>query len=202
MTPISRIVDSTRVSSDSDPIFPSNSILIKWHPTSSAVSQTDSNHTMIIPGGVFLSWLVNLSTEEINGFVVKGLVPTFLLSIHLSASSVLDQISSLPHMSSIALNPHPRLLADSHCPSQSPITPSQLAKFASMFLECLMSVFISWTQGWSDDSVEYFSSLTYFDHFKQMEASDRIEILKQHKSLSLRLNNTIKIYNGLCNSPC
>ena len=76
MTPISRIVNSSRVSSDFDPYLPYGSILIKWRPVSpmTGVELWETNQTTLIPGSVFVSWLVSVSTEEIRGFIVTGLV--------------------------------------------------------------------------------------------------------------------------------
>jgi hypothetical protein len=79
MLPISRIVNSSRVSSASDPSLSSDSILIKWRRVS-AVSGTgsweasSSSHTIVsIPaGGVLVSWLVSLLSDEIKGFIIKG----------------------------------------------------------------------------------------------------------------------------------
>ena len=53
-----------------------------------------SNHT-IIPGGIFVSWLVSLASEEIKAFIVKGLSDWLLLRL-LTASSLLpsDPLSS------------------------------------------------------------------------------------------------------------
>jgi hypothetical protein len=77
MFPISRIVNSSRVSSASDPPLSSNSILIKWRPVSvvSGIGSWEPNsHTILsIPaGGVLVSWLVSLLSEEIKGFIAKG----------------------------------------------------------------------------------------------------------------------------------
>jgi hypothetical protein len=75
MTPISYIVNSSRVSSDSDPPLSSDSILIKWRPVSAAlgIGSWESSHMILnIPGGVFVSWLVSLSSGVIMGFIVQG----------------------------------------------------------------------------------------------------------------------------------
>ena len=78
MTPISRIVVSSRVSSDSDSQISSDSILIKWRPVTAAAgmgsweSNGSGNHTITISGGVLVFWLVSLSSEEIVGFVIQG----------------------------------------------------------------------------------------------------------------------------------
>jgi hypothetical protein len=77
MIPISRIVNSSRVSSASDPPLSSGSILIKWRPVSAVSgigSWEPSSHTILnIPaGGVLVLWLVSLLSEEIKGFIVKG----------------------------------------------------------------------------------------------------------------------------------
>jgi DNA-binding beta-propeller fold protein YncE len=77
MLPISGIVDSSQVSSASDPPLSSDSILIKWRPVSAVSgigSWEPSSHTLLsIPaGGVLVSWLVSLLSEEIKGFIIKG----------------------------------------------------------------------------------------------------------------------------------
>jgi DNA-binding beta-propeller fold protein YncE len=82
MLPISRIVNSSRVSSASDPPLSSDSILIKWRPVSAVSgigswepsSSSGSRHRILsIPGGgVLVSWLVSLLSEEIKGFIIKG----------------------------------------------------------------------------------------------------------------------------------
>jgi hypothetical protein len=81
MLPISRIVNSSRVSSASDPPLSSDSILIKWRPVSAVSgigswepSSSSSSHTILsIPGGgVLVSWLVSLLGDQIKGFIVKG----------------------------------------------------------------------------------------------------------------------------------
>jgi hypothetical protein len=85
MFPISRVVHSTEVSSASDPSLSSDSILIKWRPVSAVSgigSWEPSSHTILkIPaGGVLVSWLVSLLSDEIKGFIVKG---EFLSSLFL-----------------------------------------------------------------------------------------------------------------------
>jgi hypothetical protein len=85
MFPISRIVNSSQVSSAFDPFLSSNSILIKWRPVSAVSgigSWEPSSHTILsIPaGGVLVSWLVSLLSEQIKGFIVKGECYSFLLS--------------------------------------------------------------------------------------------------------------------------
>jgi hypothetical protein len=77
MLPISRIVNASRVSSNSDPRLSSDSILIKWRSVSAVLgigSWEPSSHTILsIPaGGVLVSWLVSLLSEEIKGFIIKG----------------------------------------------------------------------------------------------------------------------------------
>lgn len=75
MIPISQLVDSDRVSSDSDPVLSADSILIKWRPAQQQggiESWECGNHTIISPVGYFVSWLVSLSSEEIVGFIVQG----------------------------------------------------------------------------------------------------------------------------------
>ena len=107
MTPLSRVVDSSRVSSDSDPPLSSDSILIKWRRIAAMAMAggeeeigswtNDNNHQIIItPGGVavavFVSWLVSVSSEKIMGFVLQGqTVPSYSLTHVLSSS---DAISS------------------------------------------------------------------------------------------------------------
>jgi hypothetical protein len=90
-------VNATEVSSASDPPLSSDSILIKWRPVSAVSgigSWEPSSHTILsIPaGGVLVSWLVSLLSEEIKGFIVKGEFDslfcffcsvTFLLLLHL-----------------------------------------------------------------------------------------------------------------------
>jgi hypothetical protein len=77
MLPISRIVNSTEFSLTSDPTLSSDSILIKWRPVSAVSgigSWKPSSHTILsIPsGGVLVSWLVSLLSDEIKGLIVKG----------------------------------------------------------------------------------------------------------------------------------
>jgi hypothetical protein len=85
MIPISHIVNSSRVSLDSDPPLSSESILIKWRPVKvSGIGSWDTNSYTIltIPGGVFLSWLVSLSSEEIRGFIIEGLYSSSPFFLH------------------------------------------------------------------------------------------------------------------------
>ena len=76
MIPISRLVNSSQVFSESHSL-PSGWILIKWRTVSavSGIGSWDTNSHMIftLPGGIFVSWLVRLSSEEIIGFIIKGL---------------------------------------------------------------------------------------------------------------------------------
>lgn len=76
MIPISRLVNSSQVFSESHSL-PSGWILIKWRTVSavSGIGSWDTNSHMIftLPGGIFVSWLVRLSSEEIMGFLIKGL---------------------------------------------------------------------------------------------------------------------------------
>ena len=92
--PISRVVNASRVSSDSDPSLPLHAILVKLHPVSEEIERFGSwdsgNYTVITPGGVIVSWLVSLSSEDIMGFIVQGIL-AFLISI---TRSSLDLISS------------------------------------------------------------------------------------------------------------
>jgi hypothetical protein len=111
MIPISGVVDAALVSSASDPPLSSDSILIKWRPvTAAGIGSWDNgggNHTIIMTpggGGVLVSWLVSLLSEEIKGFIVQGLSlsslsflsvsppPSFLLSSFTMSSS--DPVSS------------------------------------------------------------------------------------------------------------
>jgi DNA-binding beta-propeller fold protein YncE len=77
MIPISRVVNASLVSSASDPPLSSDSILIKWRPvTTAGIGSWDNggNHIMTPGGGgVLVSWLVSLLSEEIKGFIVQGL---------------------------------------------------------------------------------------------------------------------------------
>jgi hypothetical protein len=170
---ISRIVNSSQVSSASDPPLSSDSILIKWRPVS-AVSGTGSwepsigigirSHTILsIPaGGVLVSWLVSLLSDEIKGFIVEGLSSSPLYFFPSSLTIwllVLVQIPCPPPISStsLILPTHPRrllllLLEDSlsrilasRSPSL-PTRPSQLGHFGSIFLECQTSACISSTR--------------------------------------------------------
>ena len=101
MIPISRVVDASLVSSASDPPLSSDSILIKWRPVTAAagIGSWDNgggNHTIIMTpggGGVLVSWLVSLLSEEIKGFILQGLsVPSVSLSL-----SVFPSSPSFPH---------------------------------------------------------------------------------------------------------
>jgi hypothetical protein len=80
MIPISRVVNASLVSSASDPPLSSDSILIKWRPVTAAAGigswDNGGNHTIIMTpggGGVLVSWLVSLLSEEIKGFILQGL---------------------------------------------------------------------------------------------------------------------------------
>lgn len=76
MIPTSQIVDSSLVSSASDPSLSSDSILLKWRSVRAGGgfgSWCSSEQTIIIPGGHFMSWLVSLSSEEIQGFIIQSL---------------------------------------------------------------------------------------------------------------------------------
>jgi hypothetical protein len=84
MIPISRVVNASLVSSASDPPLSSDSIFVKWHPVTTAAAGIGSwdngggNHTIIMTpggGGVLVSWLVSLLSEEIKGFILQGLSP-------------------------------------------------------------------------------------------------------------------------------
>ena len=77
MTPISRIVSSPLISSDVTSQLSPDSILIKWRPLTAAGEvdigswSSSNNHTIIVPGGVLVSWLVSVSSEEIMGFIIE-----------------------------------------------------------------------------------------------------------------------------------
>jgi hypothetical protein len=80
MIPISRVVNASLVSSAFDPALSSDSILIKWRPvTAAGIGSWDNgggNHTIIMTlggGGVLVSWLVSLLSEDIMGFILQGL---------------------------------------------------------------------------------------------------------------------------------
>jgi hypothetical protein len=115
MVPISGLVNAAEVSSASDPPLSSDSILIKWRPVSAVSgigSWEPSNHTILsIPvGGVLVSWLVSLLSEEIKGFVVKSecdLCSCFLSFPHhctlLSSLLLVPQIPCPPPISSTSL---------------------------------------------------------------------------------------------------
>jgi hypothetical protein len=153
MLPISRIVNSSRVSSASEPPLSCDSILIKWRLVS-AVSGIGSwkpiSHTILsIPaGGVLVSWLVSLLSEEIKGFIVKGERDSLLCSLTMfffpSSLLVLQIPCPLPitSTSSNILTPPPPL-----CLSPSlPTRPSRLEPLESIFPECPTSVSISSTR--------------------------------------------------------
>jgi DNA-binding beta-propeller fold protein YncE len=147
MIPISRVIDSSRVSSDSDPPLSSDSILVKWRPVMASGIGSWQNHT-IIPGGLFLSWLVSLLSEEIIGFIVRG--QWFLFAL----PQILQILSPQP-ISFISSNIHhrplhedlPSLTLASPCPSL-PTRPSRLGQLVSMFLGSLTSVSTSSTPDW------------------------------------------------------
>jgi hypothetical protein len=71
LAPLSMVVNSSLVSSLSDPPLSPGDILIKWRPVTESAIGSWQNQT-IIPGSRLLSWLVSMSTMEITGFVVKG----------------------------------------------------------------------------------------------------------------------------------
>jgi hypothetical protein len=156
MFPISRIVNSSRVSSAFDPPLPSDSILIKWRPVSVVSGGIGSwelnSHTILsIPvGGVLVSWLVSLLSDEIKGFIVRGERLHFFPSFPSLFFFTVLQIPCPPLISSTSSNiPTPPLL----CPSPSlPTRPSRFGPSESMFLECLTSDSISSTR-------DYISSL-------------------------------------------
>jgi hypothetical protein len=142
MIPISGIVDATLVSSASDPLLSSDSIFIKWRPVSAAgIGSWDNggNHTIITPGGggVLVSWLVSLVSEEIKGFIVQGLsVPLSFLP-----SPVFLQIPSPQPLASTSSStpPRPPPILVSRCPSLPTTSPSRLIPFASTSMECQTS---------------------------------------------------------------
>jgi hypothetical protein len=111
MIPISGIVNASEVASAFDLPVPSDSILIKWRTVSavSGIGSWEPNSHMILSipaGGVLVSWLVSLLSEEIKGFIIKGecesvfffcssLLPFFFLS---SSSSSLECILFRSHV--------------------------------------------------------------------------------------------------------
>jgi hypothetical protein len=103
MIPISRVVNASLVSSASDPPLSSDSILIKWRPVTAAagIGSWDNgggNHTIIMTpggGGVLVSWLVSLLSEEIKGFILQGL----------SVFSLLHLLSFLPSLTQSSSDP-------------------------------------------------------------------------------------------------
>lgn len=156
MTPVSYIAHSSPISLDSNFPLVSPSILIKWHPVSAASAivswESISSDAMMIPGGVFLFWVVSLYSEEIKGFIVKG------LSIYVSFSISLQ-----------ILTPPPISFTSSNTPTFSPILPSAvvialspsliteswfliklsyLGQYVSTFREFPVNVFIFWTLDW------------------------------------------------------
>jgi hypothetical protein len=111
MIPISGVVNASLVSSASDPPLSSDSILIKWRPVTAATAaaaaagigswDNGGNHTIIMTpggGGVLVSWLVSLLSEEIKGFVVQGL--SLLPSSSPLLPSLTPDVSSLDPFSS------------------------------------------------------------------------------------------------------
>ena len=132
MTPLSRVVDSSRVSSDSDPPLSSDSILIKWRRIAAMAMAggeeeigswtNDNNHQIIItPGGVavavFVSWLVSVSSEKIMGFVLQGQNRQCFHSFNLSSflPSLTHSLMSCPvlircHLLELSHLLHSRLL--------------------------------------------------------------------------------------------
>jgi hypothetical protein len=89
MSPLSMLVNSSLVSSPSDPPLSPDEMLIKWCPmTESAIGSWEDQ--TITPAGRLLSWLVSLRTREVIGFVVEGTSP-FLRP--LSCPPALDIIS-------------------------------------------------------------------------------------------------------------
>jgi hypothetical protein len=154
MIPISRVVNASEVSSASDPPLSSDSILIKWRPVTTAAAGIGSwdngggNHTIIMTpggGGVLVSWLVSLLSEEIKGFILQGL--SVSLSFLLSPPRCLVQIPSPQPLASTSSStpPPPILVLASRCPSLPTTPPSRLAPFASMFLKFPTSVSMSST---------------------------------------------------------
>lgn len=149
MTPISRIVNTSRVLSDSDDLLSSNSILIKWQ-TVTAESRVgswadSSNQTLIAPGGVLVSWLISLSTQKIMGYILQGLchltgsshhhpcrqIPSPRPTSSTSSNTPLCHLAGSP-LRAIALYPSPMGdLSPSH-----PTRHSLLIFFVSMFQEC------------------------------------------------------------------
>jgi hypothetical protein len=137
--PISHIVNSSRVSSVSDPPMSSDFLLVKWRPVSSGGGSWEDH--AIIPGGRLLSWLVSLLNEDIMGFIVEG------------GDLLISSLVSLLHSEQISI-PHPRPIASTSfnalpqvpedfpvlvLGSQSPTRQSPLEQSATISLGCLTS---------------------------------------------------------------
>jgi hypothetical protein len=163
MIPISGIVNASLISSASDPPLSSDSILIKWRPVTAAAAAAGigswdnggGNHTIIMTpggGGVLVSWLVSLLSEEIKGFILQGLSLSLLLSFLPSPPPPLPCVclvqipSPQPLASTSSSTPPPILVLASRCPSLPTTSPSRLAPVANMFLECRTSASMSSAQ--------------------------------------------------------
>jgi hypothetical protein len=118
MIPISGIVNASLVSSASDPPLSSDSILIKWRPVTAAagIGSWDNgggNHTIIMTpggGGVLVSWLVSLLSEEIMGFILQGLFVSSPFLFPSPPVSYSDPISSTYLIHFIEYSPSSRRL--------------------------------------------------------------------------------------------
>jgi hypothetical protein len=164
MIPISRVVNASLVSSASDPPLSSDSILIKWRPVTAAAGigswDNGGNHMIIMTpggGGVLVSWLVSLLSEEIKGFILQGLSVSLPLLPSLTPPCVcLVQIPSPQPLASTSSStqPPPILVLASRCPSLPTTPPSRLAPFASTFLEFRTSASMSSAQDCSEGERE------------------------------------------------
>jgi hypothetical protein len=144
--PISRVVNSSRVLSRSDPPLSSDSMLIKWRPVTVTDVGSWENHT-VLPGGRLLSWLVSLSSEDIMGFIVEGLCVVCSLFSHFLF--VICQIPSPRSISFTSSNTLLPILEDSQLlvlvyrPPFLSTRLSRLEQFATIFLACLIDISIS-----------------------------------------------------------
>jgi hypothetical protein len=90
LSPLSVVLNSSQVSSVSDPPLSTDSMLIKWRPVT-LLGIGSWEDFSIIPGGRLLSWLVSFLKKEIVGFIIEGIAlqsPAAYLT-HLSSCSFL-----------------------------------------------------------------------------------------------------------------
>lgn len=90
------------MSSDSDPLLSSDSILVKWRCSTLSGTESWNNSTIIITGGsLFEYWLVDVLSEQIMGFIVHGMYSPSMFSLsHYLSLYVFFESSSLPSASS------------------------------------------------------------------------------------------------------